>query len=342
MQIYLQNGYLDIHKIISPPTFHTIIMVGPRGSGKSFGVLKDLCVDNPQKFIYMRTMQVELELMSDPDLNPFNALNNELNTGFTLKNAGKYVKKVYEEDSKTAPQIALACALSTVYHARGMDASQYKVLFYDEIIPEPHIKNFMREQYKAIKGSYETLNRNRELHGHPPMKLIMCGNSDDINNDVLAGYHLIDELFRMRDTGTEIKDFPERGLRVVYPLNSPIAKLKRQTANYQGDKSSYTSMALGNEFTGFFHGNIKSMNLKNFSPKVRIGELGIFKSKSDRLFYVSQFTNMSFPDYYGLTDYELKQFRYKYIFLNDLYLRGNKIYFENAFCEITFNNLFKR
>lgn len=340
MNIYLSNGYLDIEKIIAPKVFHTVIFVGPRGSGKSFGVLDQIALENPQKFIYMRTMKVELDLMKIPDLNPFMALNDKKGSNFTLRKQGQYFSSIHIDNDKTSPLIGMASALSTIYHARGMDASSYKVLFYDEFIPEPHVR-IMKEQYTALKGAYETLNRNRELEGEPPLKLIMCGNSDDINNDILAGYDLIDDIFKMREEGVEVKDYPERGVRVVYPFKSPIAEKKRKTANYQSDTSDYTRMALGNEFTGFYKGNIQSMNLKNYKPKVRIGNLGIYRSRSDKTFYISSCINAQFPECYNLTDYELAKFRYKYIFLNDLYLRG-RIVFEKAWCEIAFINLFKK
>ena len=345
MNIYLPNGYVNIPLLLKPSnTFHTYIFVGGRATGKSYGVLDYLCNSN-EKFFYMRTQQTELELMSDPEFNPFNSLNINNGTDLTLKKRGKYTTGIYptHQDSKTGENLKGMClALSTAYHVRGMDAQSYKTLFYDEIIPEPHVR-MIKEQYKAVKGAYETFNRNRELQGNPPMRLIMCGNSDDINNDVLAGYHLIDELFKMRDLGIEVKDYPERGLRVVYTLKSPISEQKLDTANYKGqDNDSYTRMAIGNEFTQFYHGNIQTKNLKQFSPLIRIGDIGIFKSKgSERCIYVSQCTNDRFKYNYGLTDFELMQFRYKHSLLRDLYLQGN-LTFENAYCEITFFNLWKK
>lgn len=324
--------------------FHTYIFVGGRGTGKSYGVLDHL-VNSDEKFFYMRTQQTEIDLMSDPELNPFNCLNENNETDLTLKKRGKYTTGIYPtyDDSKQQTNLIGMClALSTAYHVRGMNALPYKTLFYDEIIPEPHIRP-IKEQYKAVKGAYESFNRNRELHGEPPMRLIMCANSDDINNDILAGYHLIDELFRMRDQGVEVKDFPERGLRVVYTLFSPISEQKKDTANYKGQENdSYTRMALGNEFTQFYHGNIQTKNLKQFSPLIRISDIGIYKSKgSERCIYVSQCTNDRFKYNYGMTDFELMQFRYKHSILRDLYLQGG-LTFENAYCEITFFNLWKR
>lgn len=344
MNLYLPNGYLDIPKILGPSVFNTFIFVGPRGSGKSFGVL-DYLTKQDEKFIYMRTQQTELDLMSDPEVNPFNDLNSKFGTEWYIKKRGKYLGGVYpnKEDSKLDINIkALCCALSTLYHVRGMNAFEYKTLFYDEFIPEPHIKK-MREQYRACKGGYETLNRNRELDGYPAMRFILCGNSDDINNDILAGYHLIDDIFKMREKGQELKDYPDRRLRLIYPFKSPIAEKKRQTANYLGDKNdSYTRMALGNEFVGFYQGNIKTMNLTQFDPLIRVGDLGIFKSKGTvKMLYVSQCTSFQFKHNFNLTDYELKQFRHKFGLLPELYLKG-RITFENAYCEIAFNNLIKR
>ena len=344
INIYLPSGYVNVPLILKPKIFHTVIMIGGRGTGKSYGVL-DHVTGSGDKFFYMRTQQTELDLMSDPELNPFNSLNVNNKTDYTLKKRGKYVTGIYptkEDSNGNTNLMGLCTALSTIYHVRGMDAQEYKYLFYDEIISEPHVRS-IKEQYKAIKGAYETLNRNRELDGKPPLRLIMCGNSDDINNDILAGYNLIDVLFKMREKGEELKDFPERGLRVVYTLKSPISARKKKTALYKGqDNDTYTQMSLGNEFTQFYHGNIKTMNLKQFEPVLKVGDIAVYKSKGEqRVIYVTPCINDTFPYEYGLTDYELMQFRYRHKLLLDLYLRG-KLIFENASCEIAFYNLWKK
>ena len=338
MNIYLPSGYLNVPLVTRPSIFHTVIMVGSRGTGKSYGVLDDRLMNhNGELFFYIRTQANELELMKNPKYNPFKPINQDRNTNFELTKGGdKFTYDVMNGD-----RCVCTCgALSTMYKARGMDASEYKALFYDEFIPEPHVRK-MKHQGRAIKALYETLNRNRELDGEPPLKLIMCANSDDINNDILIEYNVLDDLLDMRSKGQEVRDFPDRGLRLVYTLFSPIAERKKQTALYKGSEDSeYTRMALGNEFTGYYTGNIKSQDLKNFEPLVMVSGLCIYKSKTDHNLYVTRHITGNFSEQYGNTDFEISKFQRKYHKLNFRYYQ-QKIKFENASCEIAFINLWE-
>lgn len=337
MNIYLENGYLNVPLILRPKQFHIVIMVGGRGTGKSFGVLDHLC-SQPQKFIYMRTQVSEIDAMKDPDLDPFNPVNRLRGRDIEItKGSVSYIKNIMEGERK----LGFVGALANLYKIRGMDAFEYKTLFYDEFIAESHVRKTMKNQGTAVKAIFETLNRNRELDGEPPMRLIMCANSDDLNNDVLITYDVLDDLLEMGERGLEVKDFPERGLRLVYTCRSPISERKRHTANYKGQEgSAYNAMALDNKFTGYYTGNLKSQDIKNYEPIVKIEDVCIYKSKSEREYYVTKYQAGTFPEVYKGTDFERGRFQRKYFRLQDLYYR-KMIKFENASAEIAFINLWE-
>lgn len=340
MNLYLPNGYLDVGKILAPKQFWMTVMVGPRGTGKSYGVLEHLTITEPLPYFYIRTKQKEIDLMKDPDLYPFTSINMNHNANYFLKKKLNEVSMITKDPESNDP-IALVAALSTIADVRGMDARKYKVIFYDEFIPEKHVRK-MRNQGTAVKQMYETLNRNRELEGEDPMKLILCANSEDIANDVLVEYKLIDHFIDMQERGLELKDLPDRGIRLVFPMHSPISEKKKNTAAYRSDhESAHSRMALNNEFTSYYKGNIKSMNLQDFEPKVIVGELCIYKSKSNKILYISKFRKGNFVEVYRTTDFELNQFRLRHARLVDYYFK-NKIKFENASCEIEFQNIFQR
>ena len=338
--IYLPSGYIDVEKLLGPKIFTKVIFVGPRGSGKSYGILKDLTVTHSDEpGFYIRTSKVELENLFDPELFPWGDLNMDLGLNYTIKKRNKDLAMV-TPDPESDDIICLCAALSTIAHIRGMNARKYKWIFYDEFIQESHIRK-MRNQGQAVKQMYETLNRNRELLGEDPMRLIMAANSNDINNDVLVEYGLIDDIIKMRERGIELKDFPDRRLRIVYPMYSPIAKQKANTAGYKGESGDYTRMALGNEFVSFYDGNIKSMNLKDFDPIVRIGEIGVYKSRSTRMIYVSAYIDTRFPEEYQMTDYEISRFRIRYQRLQRFYY-AKRVKFESAAIEIKFVNIWNK
>lgn len=343
MNIYLPNGYIDIEKILQPKGFNKFFFVGPRGSGKSFGVLDyeyKRCLNGAGKFFYVRTNQVELDLLRDPELSPFVALNIKNHYDITLKKKNQYLVSIYEDSEKMDNPIGSCLALSTVFHVRGMSANLYQDIFYDEFIPEQHVRK-MKGQGKAVKQMYETFNRNRELEGEPAMRLICCANSDDLNNDLLMSYDLVDHLLQMRAEDIEVKDFPDRGLRLIYPLHSPIAEKKKNTAAYKGESGSYVNMALGNEFVSFYKGNIQPRDIKQFNPVVKIGSLCIYKSKTNKEIYITRYQRGEFKEIYDLTDYNLSRFRLRHHKLQQHYY-NKKIKFESSSCELEFVNLWDK
>ena len=56
----MKNGYIDIPYIRTQGYPFTII-TGARGTGKTFGALKDM-VENNEKFIYMRRTKTQIEV----------------------------------------------------------------------------------------------------------------------------------------------------------------------------------------------------------------------------------------------------------------------------------------
>ena len=64
MGLYDNNGYLDIEKIIrcGQPF---IFIVGGRGTGKTYGMLKYV-LDNNIPFIYMRRTQAQADIINKP------------------------------------------------------------------------------------------------------------------------------------------------------------------------------------------------------------------------------------------------------------------------------------
>lgn len=343
MNIYLPSGYIDIDKLLAPKIFNKFFFVGARGTGKSFGVLNyeyQRCRDNNGKFFYVRTNQTDLDLLTDPEVSPFLDLNVKLGYDLTLKSKNKYMTAVYQNSEMKNDPLGSCIALSTVHHVRGMSAALYQDIFYDEFIPEKHVRK-MKGQGRAVRQMYETFNRNRELEGELPMRLICCANSDDLNNDLLMEYDLIDHLLQMRADDIEVKDFPDRGLRLIYPLHSPIAEKKKQTAAYKGEVSDYVDMALNNEFVTYYKGNISPRDIKQFSPMVIIGDLAIYKSKSNREIYVTSFKKGQFKETYDLTDYQLRRFQIRHHKLLDYYYK-QKIKFESSKCELQFVNLWDK
>lgn len=227
-------------------------------------------------------------------------------------------------------------ALSTVAHIRGASYDDVQLIIFDEFIPEKHMRP-IKEEAACLLNCYETINRNRELDGRPPVQLVGLANSNDAGNPIFTELGLISKVEAMKKKGQVYSLDYQRGIGIFMLDSSRISKEKQQTALYKMTAGSdFEQMALANEFDDFrYQDNIKSMPLAEYKPICIAGELCFYKHKSKNEYYCST-TRAGSPDSYHATSKDLARWRRKYSYLWAAYLR-NIITFESATTEIIFN-----
>lgn len=335
MKMYMKNGYVNMRDIIHS-MFAFIFGVGARGIGKSYNcweTLIDDAIETGKKFIYLRITEDEIDTVCTAESNPIDDID-KYKGRTVFKPINKHMKGIYLDDDKL---IGITASLRTFAKVRGMSFKEYTTIFLDEFIREAH-QNKLKHLGEALKQLYETVNRNRELEGEPPVKLICMSNALDFNNDILIEFDIIEVIRKMKLSKQEFYLSPERSLLVIYPQNSPISQKKKETALYKLG-GSFNKMALNNEFREYFEGNVRSMNLKGFKPMWIYGTMCFYRStNSDRIWYVTETRKGNFLEEYQETNYERIQFLKKHIILHDLYYMG-KVYFESSKLEMQFTNL---
>ncbi len=311
MNFYQEDGYLNFRALRDLPV-PFIIAVGGRGTGKTFGALKT-CVEDGLFFAFMRRKQVQLDIINKPEFSPIKPVCRF--TGWQITTAsiarglsGYYYYEVEDERQHIIGKpLGINVALSTVANIRGFDASEIDIILYDEAIPEKGEAPLPHE-YEKLMNCYETLARNRELDGKPPMKLICLANANMQTAPILEGLKLVDVLDRMTNKGQELYLNQQRGLALVKLRDSPISVAKSDTALYRLTAGTqFSEMALGNNFAYEDRGTIRSMPLKEFNPLAAVGELTLYYHKSKRLLYVSKHRTGS-PPVFGTSDTELMRF----------------------------------
>lgn len=331
--IFLSSGYLNFDYIASlGATFN--IIVGGRGTGKTFSSLKFM-IENHRRFIFMRKNQVQLDMVSKKGFTPFEPLINELNLPIeTAPMGGKVTRVTVGNDD-----IGYMIALSAISSIRGFDASLVQDIIYDEFIHELHEKP-MRAEFEALANAYETINRNRELKGFPPVKLYLLANSNSLDSDILLGFKIIETLRRMRRKQKTIFLDQKRSLLVIDLWASPISQAKKDTALYKLTKGSeFYDMALENDFSHDRTDKIKSMPLIEYKIDIEVGELCFYKHKSKREYYITK-TRMGTPKEVinpsgeGRKRLIRKYDRYYKAFINDA------VKFENMTCKILFQRYY--
>ena len=342
MNIYQKSGYIDIRKILSlglPFNF----VVGGRATGKTYTTLKT-CVEDGTKFMFMRRTQSQADLISKKEFSPFKSINKDNGWNIGVQAVTKYNGAFYdmiEEDGKDKPQglpIGYTCALSTIANMRGFDASELELLIYDEFIPEKHERP-LKNEGMAFLNAYETINRNRELNGKPPLQVIALANSNDLANPIFMELGLVRKADTMQRKRQESSIDRARGVGLFILADSPISAQKSNTALYKlTEGSEFSSMSLSNTFIREDSGIIKSRPLAEYRPIVAVGEICIYKHKGGGALYVSTHKTGS-PPTYGAGEVERKRFTRVYSWIWSEYMR-NCIEFEEILCEVLLTKYF--
>ena len=333
MKIYDNNGWINWDYIIELPSAF-IMVVGPRGTGKTYGLFKKL-ISEKKPFIYIRRLQSQLDISKSESGNPFRKLNADLGLDIMPRPRSKMCEFRYEGGQGEV--VALGAALSTVATIRGFDFSGYDYMVYDECIPMVGEKP-IKDEFNAFLNLYETVNRNRELEGQAPVKCIMLGNANQIANPYFSGWHFTKTALKMLHAGQMMYTTADRSRTVILLVNSPISAAKRKTSLYKNANDGFLSMALDNAFRTD-ETNIASKPLQEYTHVVSIGEIGIYRHKSNREYYVSNTTQKKpYYDDYGMS---LKMFQTDFMLLRHLYMSGKRFVFESYENEILFRNYIK-
>lgn len=335
-KLYLPSGYLNAEKVMSKK-YPFIFGIGGRGIGKSFGFQRYLLnefMESGKKFIYVRTTEDELFTACTAECNPFDA--DPIYEGrVTFSSISKHVKGINLDGTLCG----VAIALTTFASVRGMNFKTYSFIWYDEFIREEH-QHRIKKLGEALRHCYETVNRNRELDGEEPVRLIAMSNALDFTNDILMNFDLIEPIRSMKASGQEFYYDAYRGVMLIFPQHSPISGRKKETSLYKLG-GSFEKMALKNEFVGYFEGNVASYNLKGFRPVAIYDDMCIYRSiGAMRFFYFSETRKGNFTEIYSDTTFERVQFMKRFYMLHDYYFQ-DKVKFESAKLENRFIELFK-
>lgn len=336
MNIYTEQGWPDFEKIHNQKC-PFIFIVGGRGTGKTYGALYDVLVRRKKKFIYLRRTDTELKVCMTDTLNPFREINHNCGCDVRIKKQNDTYICVDGEE-----EIGTALALSTISNTKGMSAFDVDYIIFDEFIKDVNKRNTIKDEAKAFFDVYETVNRNRELNGAPPVIVYALANSTESANPIFMalGLVMINERQKKRGKFPAIYKSPERGILLIdFGPDNPISKKKKDTALYRLTRgTTYSAMALENKFAYDNPSAQASRPLREYTPVVFVGELAIYRHKSKDIYYCTDHKSGGAPTY-GSGQTDLARFRRAYAWLWLVYM-GNRVEFENYACEALLTNYF--
>lgn len=290
------------HIIYNTKTWR-VEVYGGRGSGKTYGALKAL-LEHGTVFLYLRRTDTQYKIIANQETSPINAINRDMGWTYYPYRENDKISAVYKsrenDNGKLVPDGAPVGYFSSVlsfYNVRGVDLSRVEVIVFDEFVAESHVSKKSGE-FDALLNLYETVNRNRELTGGKPVKLIMLANTDTIYNPYFVGWKQVNTVLRMKRNNVDYYIDPKGYYTLIATDNSPISERKAETSFYKelvGTK--FHDMAINSNLDYTPGINIKSRPIKEYNPLYTMGELTCYRHKSRKELYFTEHASGGVPVY---------------------------------------------
>lgn len=279
------------------PDFLLYIFIGGRGTGKTYSALKPFAlktITDKERFIYLRRSETEVTNCCNDVANPFKALNDDFGTNINVRTVKDFAVIENVHDEKNIDLIGYAGALSTFGKFRGMDFSDVKYIIFDEFINTSPI-NHMKNEFMLLMNAIETVNRNREFNSDGTVdnsrsvKVIMLSNANTLDDDILRSLNIPDKIRELKVSGENVYCDNDRGIYFEDLLNKNFVDMKARTRLYRLTRgTSFYDMAVGNEFTGDYFGDLSRIQFNQLVPLCSYDDIYFYKHKSKDILYCSR------------------------------------------------------
>ena len=332
MKLYTSDGWLDIEhieEVANKNNISFIIIIGKRQVGKTYGVLKHM-LDNDRRFILLRGMKTELEMLERNVNSPFEKIHGYENR-ITFKKDSDYTATITRIDEVDGEEketiIGMGAALSSIGRIRGFNGDQYTDVVYDEFIPESHLLK-VRHGDDAFTNMYTTVAGNRELEGKRPLRVWLLANSNNLDNDILTALNVTDKVERMSLSGSESMILPDRGIMILLPDSTQITAKRKTTALFRaiGSDSKFSRMAFENEFAYNDYTDVSTKPLQEYNPIIKCADIIIHLHKNDKSLYVTGNYKAKCKKIYDDSDYSKMVILREFPELKAAYLNGRMIF----------------
>lgn len=266
------------------------IAIGGRAVGKTYGAAEWCRLNASGRFGWIRRRDKEISAMKAGA--PFGNVPAFAGCVWKGTKEATYIKDADGE---------LVCPVlpwATSGNVTGLDLEYIDVLVFDEFIRKKGVVPFS-DEFEIWSALIETVSRNRELKGRPPLKVLHISNSDSLDSELLIRLELVPVIVRMRAEGVRTWTSPD-GLVEIWDFSgSPISEEKRSSSLYRLISGSrYAKMALSNEFAFDDFSDVKPRPVREYNPLFTVGgmvTLYIHK-KRDEL-YASRHRSGNVPDF---------------------------------------------
>lgn len=323
------------------------VVIGGRGIGKTYGALKltaEIADMQPeQRILFMRRSGTQAKKCATKQFNPYKQLNKDCNRNISMAFSEEYgVGSISETIGDNTKDIGYLSALSTFNGMRGVDLSDVDSWIYDEFTQSLNDRTYIKDEGFAFADAYETIARNRELLGKPPVRVFLFTNANSFYHPIIQYMGWLKYFEEMVNNNLSEYLNKDRGLYFQIIRNSEVSEAKKNTALYKamGDDSEYSKFSLNNEFEDLYTGDIRQAVIREYKPICSINDyFFIYSHKSRNEFYVS---TCRASCKYRFSDGTIKQFLLRiYPTLKQAELR-DRLFYESLTLKYAFKKILCR
>ena len=322
---------------ITDDLLHNVNLIfGNRGPGKTYSIvwhrLENAIADNSKhKFIWLRDTETVIKKLAAKGFTaPIEADHPEVGVNKIVKIDGNYCF-VHNQGAEDEMILGYLMALSTFHNARGLDYSDVDTIVFDEMMPEEGTI-IRKGQGSLWLNMYESIARNRELKGQPPVRVIFLSNTNCLYSEILEDFGLsgIVEHMQLND----IKTYTDDDIWIEFLENADYTEAKSKTLLYRLSKNrKFNDMALKNKFNDNMALIVPNMSLKGSKGLLTLDKrYTLIQLANGKLYY-------KLACWKGLIDYDMdndqEAMLYKYMFADKLryeYIAGN-MFFDSIYTQ---------
>ena len=313
-------------------------LFGGRGLGKTFGILErrvrnaDADDTDQSKFIWLRDSQEVVKKIAAGNslTTPIKAKKPDFPDVTIEKSGGNYcfVKDAKTDNYRTLGYLA---ALSTFHNARGISYEDVINITWDEFIPEEGTV-VKKNQGTIFLNMYESVNRNREFEGKPPVQIIFLSNTNDIYSDVLEDLGISGIIEDMVYKGKS--SYRDKDIWIEFLSSEAFRAKKAETFIYRINKNDkFKSMALDNKFNNNMALIKRKVPMKGATGLFTLSHRYTFIQLPDGCLYVK------LGNWKGLLDYDMdneqEAILYRLLFNDKLRLQyiAGQMFFDSIYTQ---------
>lgn len=293
----------------------------------------------------MRRMAKEIELCASEISNPFKRVNRDYGSHAYAEYVRKDGYAIFRDDFKITDEedstvesrtLGYGVPLSTFSGLRGVDFSDVTTIIFDEFIAEDHVRKIKNEG-KVFLNMYETVNRNRELQGEPPVKVLLLANSISLASGILLEMGAVPTIASMIAKGQHRATIKERGLYIELIDSSAVAEVKQQTALYQLTKGTeFTKEAIMNQFTHDNLGLAKKVSINEYKPIFNFCDYTYYKHKTREEYYLAKRIDSAPVKYTGA---DVDRLQASFAFMYQKLVLARRLTFDDYATKLVFDTI---